>query len=235
MSLEAIRKSILGEAESKAKAEQSEADAQAAAIIKDAESRAKDILKQAEEEARREEGRMRLEASSGLETERNSMVIEAKSKVIESILDQVRKEVARRVREEGMEKVLKSGLRQFAEVYQGSDFVIRTNKTNAAIAKGKHTVEIDNVDGFIISTPDRKIALNATVDAIVEGSIDEIRKMVADEVFSGSAERRIERAANAMERKSERAIVKGKPEKRKQRLPANPRKSAKAKRTKRRR
>jgi vacuolar-type H+-ATPase subunit E/Vma4 len=235
MSLEAIRKSILGEAESKAKAEQSEADAQAAAIIKDAEDRAKGILKQAEEEARHEEGRMRLEASSGLETERNSMVIEAKSKVIESILDQVRKEVARRVREEGMEKVLKSGLKQFAEVYQGSDFVIRTSKRNAAMVKGKHTIEVDNVDGFIISTPDRKIALNATVDAIVESSIDEIRKMVADEVFSGSAERKIERAANAMERKSERAIVKGKPGKGRQKLPATQRKSAKAKRTRRRR
>ncbi len=230
MSLEAIRKSILGEAESKAKAEQSEAESEAAKIVREAQERAKSILKQAEDDARREEERMRLEATAGLETERNAMIIEAKGKVVEQALGQVRGDVERKVRQEGMEKILKSGLKQFGSVYPGNDFVVRTSKGNASLVKGKQKVEIASVDGFVLTTPDRKIALNATVDSIVNDSMDDIRKMVADEIFSGSAERKIERAANAMEKKSKKTIAKEKTRPKKAKKAAKPAKARKTKR-----
>ena len=230
MSLEAIRKSILGEAEAKAKAEQSEADSEAAKIVRDAQERAKAILTQAEDEARREEERMRLEAAAGLETERNAMVIEAKGKVIEHFLGQVREDISRRVRQEGMEKILKSSLKQFASVYPGNDFVVRTSKKNASLVKGRQKVEVASVDGFVIATPDRKIALNATVDSVVDGNMDDIRKMVADEIFSGSAGRKIEHATDAMERKSEKSMVKGKARPKKSKKAAKPAKARKIKR-----
>ncbi len=205
MSLDAIRKSILGEAESKVKEEQGEADAEAERIVKEAQARAKEILKRGEDAARREEERMRLEAAAGLETERNTLVIEAKGRVVEQALAQVRREVERRVRADGLERILKSGVKQFAEASGGAEYVVRTSKRNASLVKGKQKVEYGDVDGFILSTPDGKLSLNATVETVVEYGIDGIRRMVADELFSGSAERKIERAASAIGKRGDKA------------------------------
>ncbi|MEM3839301.1 MAG: V-type ATP synthase subunit E [Candidatus Micrarchaeaceae archaeon] len=195
MSLEAIRKSIIEEAEAKAKAERQAAEAEAAKILKEAKDRADSLLKEAEEEARREAERMRMEAEAGLETERNSAILESKGRVIEEALKHVRKEVEDRIRSEGMGKILNAALKQFSEVYQGSDFVIKTNKKNVALVKDKGTVEAGDVDGFVLSTPDGRIALNATVASIVDNRIDGIRKMVANELFPKAIENRMEKAA----------------------------------------
>ncbi len=213
MSLEAIRKSILGEAESKAKAEQSEASSEAEKMVKEAESKAKALLKQAEAEAKAEETRMRNEAAAGLETERNAMVIEAKGKVVEKVLDSVKGQVERNIKSSNMDRMFKAAMKQFSELGDADDAVIRTSKKNAALMKGRHNVEYTNVDGFVISTDDGKISLNATVDALVEGKTEEIRKIVSEEVFTGSQEKKIAKATSSMAKKSGKVIAKKMPKK----------------------
>lgn len=217
MSLEAIRKSILSEAEAKAKAERGEADAEAERIVSGAHEKAKATFKQAQDEARLEGERMRREAAAGLETERNTMVIEAKGKVVEQALGRVRSEIEREIEKEDLERILKAGIKQFSEV-SGGEMVVRTSKRNAALIKGKYKVEYADVDGFVLCTPDKRIALNATVDSVVDRSLDEVRKMVAGEAFTGREEKMIAKATN---RAGKKRVVKAPAKKTGKRRPAH--------------
>ncbi len=196
MSLEAIRKNILAEAEGKAKAISAEASSEADAISSEAEVRAGSIVKNASEDAKREVERLWKESDAGLETEKNTMIVEARGAVLEHALKTVRSEAQRSLERENLQGILKSGLKQFSAVTGGSDAVIRTSKKNASLLNGRsNKVEYGDVDGFIISTPDGKISLNATVESIVDRELDTIRKLVADEIFTPSEERRIAQAS----------------------------------------
>ncbi len=196
MSLEAIRKNILAEAEEKAKAINAQASSEAGAISGEAEARAREIVKAAEEESRREVARLWKESEAGLETEKSTMITEARGAVLEKALKTVRSDAERSLAKDNMQGILKSGLRQFSSITGGNEAVIRTSRRNAHLVKGRgNRVEYGDINGFVFSTHDGKISLNATVESIVDRELDTIRKLVADEIFTASDEKKIAQAA----------------------------------------
>lgn len=204
MTLDAIKKSILSDAEAKASEIGSEATKEAHRIVKDAEERAKEIVRSAEQEAERETARLRQEAVAGAEMEASSMLLEARGEVVERVLKRVIDMVESELSKSSMQRILDMGVKQFRDVSSG-EIVIRTSRKNAALLKGsKYEVVQDNVDGFMISTRDGKVALNATVGSIVERQADVARKLISDELF-GERGRREAKAPVKRQRKAPKA------------------------------
>ncbi len=184
MSLDAIRKSIVGDAEAKASAIDAEADSEAKRIVHDAEARAKEAIKSAEHEAEAEAERMRKEAVAGAETEANSIMLEAKGEAVERSLSSVASRLEPELARHGMKKILDSSIRQFKQIGVAEAFRIKTSKKNAQLLKGsKFDVEYADVDGFVICSLDGSVALNATVGSIVDRERDDARKLISQEMF----------------------------------------------------
>ncbi len=185
MSLDAIKKSIISDAQAKASAIDSEASSESKRIVKEAEEKAKGILSRADSEAKTEADRLVKEARAGAETEANSMILEARGAAIERALKSVSSSVEKTISHEYSKKLFESGLAQFREVSNSTPKVM-TSKKNANLLKGtKFGVEYSEIDGFIFSTDDGRIRLNASVDSVVEKSLDGARKLISKELFGG--------------------------------------------------
>ncbi len=187
MSLDAIKKSILSDAQAKASAIDSEASSESKRIVKEAEEKAKGILSRADLEAKAEADRLVKEARAGAETEANSMILEARGIAIERALKSVSSNVEKTISHEYSKKLFESGLSQFRDVSNSTPKVI-TSKKNANLLKGtKFGVEYSEIDGFIFSTDDGRIRLNASVGSVVEKSLDGARKLISKELFGEHA------------------------------------------------
>lgn len=189
MPLETLRKSITKEAEEKSAEIVKEAEKEASRIIREAEEQAKEMKKAADAEAEKEAQRLRKEGESGTEIEASSMLLEARDTATERALQKSLGRLRDELSKKTMKKVLDQGMKQFAElVGSGSAIVIKTAKQNADIVKGMgHKIEYTDIDGFIICSPDGKIALNATVSSIIEGQAENARRIIGAELFGERA------------------------------------------------
>jgi vacuolar-type H+-ATPase subunit E/Vma4 len=185
MALDEIKKSIMHDAYSRSSAIESEAGRQVSAIRHEAEESAKHILKSAEEEAEKEVVRLKNEHKAALDMEVSALILDAKGKAVERSLKAVMEKVRSSMEnEEGMKKILAHGIKQFAEIASEDAIIVSTSKRNAATLKGKgYDIEYADVDGFMLYTKDKRIALNATVSNIVNGEADAARRVVAAELF----------------------------------------------------
>ena len=205
MPLDAIRKNILADAESKAEAIESEAAKESARILKEAQDEANSMLKGVQAESKKEAERLRKESEAGLETESNTMAIQARGAVIEHVLSSVVEDIKKSLERDSMEKILNASIKQFSELNTGEDFVVIASKKYSSMLNGKnYSTEYGAINGFMLYTKDRKIALNATIDNIVERNIDTIRKLVASEVFT-SRDFKMPKAASSSGGRSKRA------------------------------
>lgn len=185
MTLDAIRKSILDEAEENASSMEKESSKEAERIINDAESRAKQIMKDAEKDAEREAERLRKESKAAAEIEAGSMLLQAQGEAIERAVGETMEQLAKEARKANMRKLVEQAIREFAEASGGREIVVRAGKKYADMVKGVDArVEYDNdVDGFVLSTSDSKISLNATVESLLESQSDAARRLAYDELF----------------------------------------------------
>jgi V/A-type H+-transporting ATPase subunit E len=189
MSLDAIKKSILSDAEARASAMDGDADSEARRILKEADEKAKTILKDAELAAAAESERLRKEAQASAETEANSILLEAKGEAVERALKKVVSQAERTLSKDYAKRLFDSGLRQFKEI-SGPRMVIKTSKKNAAMFRGgKYNVEYADISGFMFYTEDGKIALNATIPNIVDKEKDVARKFISRELFAETGTR----------------------------------------------
>lgn len=186
MSLDVIKRSIVSDADAKAKAIESDASREAARIVADAEKKAGAVLRQAKEDAEKEAARLWKEAEAGIETERNTLIVAAQGEVVSKYMKEVRDEIAKSVESKDLERIFEAGMKEFRRISDSEEVVVISGKRNSDIAKGRNVkVETGDIDGFVFCTPDRKISLNATVSGAVEKNIDTIRRAVAEELFGG--------------------------------------------------
>jgi len=191
MSLDAIKKSIISQAESKESAIDHEASDEASMIIKEAEDRAKRIIKDAESEAAREAQRMVKEAEAGADIEANSLIMSARGEAVERVLKRVMDGVGSQLSKQGMKKILDQSMKQFKQISQGGDIMIKTGRKNAPLFKdSKYEVEYGDIDGFMLYLDSGKVAINATVSSIVEHEREYARKVISSELFHAGSRRR---------------------------------------------
>ncbi len=190
MALDAIKKSILDESDSKSASIAKEAKQKAESIAKEALERSKTILKSAESDAAREVERLKRESSSGVDIEVNSILLDARGKALDRSVKAVMDKVCTAIEREGMKKILEKSVKQFSEMTGSEDILVRTAKKNAPLLKGLgYEVEYTDIDGFMLYTRDGKVALNATLKSVVEGELDYARRVIGEELFPHSSQR----------------------------------------------
>ena len=184
MTLEAIKKDILAEAEEKSAQAASEAIKEANRITKEAEEKANGIEKRAAQEAQHEVERLRKENEAGVEIEANAMLLAARGDAVERSLKKVLSGTGSSLEKGSMKKLLDLGMKQFSEITPKGEIVIKTSKKNASLLKESgHKIEYEDIDGFMLYTNDGKIALNATVGNIFQGQTEVARRIIAEELF----------------------------------------------------
>ena len=198
MALDAIKKSILDEADSRSAAIAEESERQADAVMKEASERSKQIIRSAEADSAREVERLRRESASGVDMEVNAILLDARGRALERALKAAIGKVASAVEKGGMERILESSVKQFSSMIGSDDILVRTSKKNAPLLKGKgYEVEYADVDGFMLYTRDGKVALNATVRSIVDGELDYARRAIDSELFGAGTQAAPKRAPRA--------------------------------------
>lgn len=215
MGLESIRKNILKDAAEKSAEISGEASGEASRIRKEASEKAKSMRKAAEAEAVAEAERLRKEAEAGTGMEANSMLLAARGEVIERSLPRVMSEVRAELSKNYMKKIFDSGMRQFSQIAGKEEMMVKTSKKNAELLKNfAGYVRYESVNGFIFSTKDGKVSLDAEIDGIMKKQEDYARKEVGTVLFGSKARtsaRRQRKARKAPNKKPKVKNTKRKP------------------------
>ncbi len=215
MTLEAIRKSLEKEAGSKASDMEKEASAEAERIISDAKQRAKQVANEIEARAANEMEKMQMESRASADIEAGAMLLEAQGEAVERSLRNVMSALSKEIGKTDMKKLLEKGLKEFEKSYGSRGLIISVSKKNAAIAKGLGAkVEYMDDNGFVITTEDGKIALNASAESLLASEKGSARSLVYEGLF-GKPHAHVPSAVRKKNTKKVRARTKAKGKKRK--------------------
>lgn len=188
MSLDSIKKDILSEAESKARAEEKAGSDEAASILSEARKRASEILKAAKAEAEHESERLRQENDAGLEIEAGTILNEARGLVVEKAVKELKELVDKELMRSQAEKLLKRAAKEFSETIGSEDFAIRTRKSNASLLRNiEGRREYADIDGFVLVSDDGRMAMRIVPSEITDKYMDVLRKNVSARLFKGHA------------------------------------------------
>ncbi len=185
MSLESITRKILEDARARAAAIDKEAKDAEDSIIGEAREKARSILEQGKSDASAEAARIAAEAKAGAEIEANALLLEARGSATERELQGVLDIARRELVKNRMAAILESSVKQFKRLNSGMP-KIAADRRSAALLKGRgYSMEQGSADGFVLSSSDGSLSLDATVDSIVRHEADAARGLVSAELFKG--------------------------------------------------
>ncbi len=186
MALDAIKHSIIADAQAKAAAIDKDGSAKAKAILDQARIRADKILEEAGKQAEAEAERINSESKAGAEIEANVIILEAKGLVIEQALSELLALAKKELIKSGMKTILADAIKQFRRL---TDDELIVFAGPAAYAVGKisgATLKRGDVEGFILSNASGTITIEASIDAIIRSETDSARSILLPELFGYS-------------------------------------------------
>ncbi len=193
MSLNELRNEIEKEAKSSVSRIRKEGSDEEKRILKEAEEKAKEILKEAELEAEAIRERIRKEGDANIEMERKSILLQAREEVLEKEISKIREKIKSEAKK-NYEKIFDGAIKKFSQIVQKKDIVVCTGKENMRILK-EHGIggEYEDIDGFILSSKDNSISLDATIQHMIESNIESVKNFALDSFFGELPEAREEK------------------------------------------
>jgi len=183
MALEELRRDIEHEARLAASKLDSEGEAEAKAIVENAKKSANEMRKKAIEGANAEAEQRKRENLIALEMELSSMLSAAKEESLDRQMKQFGALVAKRL-QASEQSLIKSALKSFSELMPLEHSVIRIDKRNAQLAKQYGSeIESAEIKGIVISSPDKKITADASIDGLLESHKDTMRRILSKAMF----------------------------------------------------
>ncbi len=184
MAIEDLIQEIKNDAEAEVEDIIKRANKEAEEIIKNArekaEEKAEEIIKNADKEAETAKARILAIARRNA----NKYIIEAKEKLINECIEEIRKELKKlpsRQYKKFVEKSMKEAINEIKDGY-----ILVSRKEDEEIAhkmgievKGK----IDAIGGIIIKSRDGSKEINSTFDALLERMKDELRIKIAEKLW----------------------------------------------------
>ncbi|MFH0836160.1 MAG: V-type ATP synthase subunit E family protein [Candidatus Micrarchaeota archaeon] len=184
MGIDDLKKEIVEDADSQAKKMLEEARAQARQITADAKQNAKKIVSDGKEKSLKEAVEKNIEISSA-RLQGRKLMSEAKDAVVRKVFEDLRIELAAFAKSKEYPAVLAKLAKQ-AVAELGEEAVLHVRKQDAALLKGAGKVSSDYLDcigGLIAETPDKRIRVDCTFEALIESHEDEIRQKCFEEFF----------------------------------------------------
>lgn len=202
MPLDALQREIAEEAGRKADAIEEKARKEADAILKSAKARADAADSEFERELKEEIGRIGLEYRSSREMQEKNILLSARERLTEDLVDRVRAAVTKRVREKGYKRLFDSAMREAQKISPMKDLTLVMDKQDAKFAKGfTGRITYARIDGLVIYAAGDKIKIDATLDTLFDRNRDLVKEAIRRGVFG-------EKAGGAAARPSARRAVK---------------------------
>lgn len=186
MGLDELRKEIRGQTAKEASHIKAEGRKEADAIIAEARKQAEKLLADAEHKASSEaEAREAQVSAARLEAKR--IQAEATGAVTQHVLSELREELERMPAAAKKYKPLLKALIQEGIRETGKDAVVLVRKRDLPLAKelGYKAEACECTGGAIITTPDGRIRINNSFEAILEENDELLRQKIFEELFAG--------------------------------------------------
>ncbi len=212
MSLDALHREILDEARRKSGAIEAQAGKEADAILKEARARARAVDEAFERELKEEIGRISLEYLSAREMQERNILLSARERRIDGLVERVRGAVMKRVRERGYKRLFDSAIREALKVSPAEGLTLVMDRQDARFAKGfPGKVRYAKMDGLVIYAAEGRIKIDATLGKLFDRDRDLVKEAIRNGVFGTP------RAAAAKKRPAGKAAKKRVPRPRKRR------------------
>lgn len=207
MPLDALHREILDDARRKAGAVEANARKEAGAILKGAKARADAADGAFERELKDEIGRISLEYRSAREMQERNILLAARERLTEELVERVRGAVMKRVREKGYRRLFDAAIREALKISPAEGLTLVMDKQDAKFAAGfKGKVKYERMDGLVIYASGGRIKIDATLDTLFNRNRDAVKEALRRGVFgaerSGAAKGRAARKPQARARKA---------------------------------
>ncbi|MBI4361303.1 hypothetical protein HY572_06045 [Candidatus Micrarchaeota archaeon] len=182
MSLDQLRKEIRHEAESQRKHALAEAKKQADAILAEAEQQAKALVQKAKADAALEaEGKLTQVSAARLKAKKR--IAEARDHLVQQQLQQARQALAKFADSPKYAGVLKKLADEAAEkIGKNAQLFAREKDVPKLKKMGYSAEEMDCLGGCVAATPDGRIRVNNTLEALFEENEEKLRQKIFEEL-----------------------------------------------------
>ncbi|MCR4335184.1 MAG: V-type ATP synthase subunit E family protein [archaeon] len=186
MSLENVRENLIQEAKKEERRLLSEAEKEASAIILEAKEQAKRIKNEEKKKASEAVERDSHERISVAKLKANKIVSEARNKLVDDSVNEIWEDFKDSPKKKGYEAFLKKQIKE-AEKELGKATIVMVNSTDVKVAekysKNVQTQGVNISGGAIVSTKDKSVSIDSSLESIFENNEKEIRGTVFKELF----------------------------------------------------
>jgi vacuolar-type H+-ATPase subunit E/Vma4 len=183
MPLEELQKSIEQEAKAAASKLQEEGDGESERILAAAKQAAAALKRSAKEKAVSEVTQRERDMLTEIENDTQSILSAAKEEAISKYVKPFDAAVRKKLQAK-QKDMIKAALKNFSDVAPLRQASVKISKKNAALVEGLvANIEYADIDGIIVSSADKKITADATVDGLVESNADVARRILARGMF----------------------------------------------------
>lgn len=222
MGLESLCKEILERAHTQAEEADKEASAQMHEIVRQAHVQAKATLEEAQEEGKAFVDSERSEKLSAARLEAGRLLSEARESAVNSALEKVWAEFAKRRQMAGYREALGRLAKKAVDELGHPKPVVFANAQDAKLLRGKYRISdkaLDCAGGVAAETPDGKIRVDYTFEEIFTHSREAVRKEIYArmEMHEGDAPQAAVRKMKKPKAKSKKAKMAAKKKARRKR------------------
>ncbi|MBI4210583.1 MAG: hypothetical protein HY544_03710 [Candidatus Diapherotrites archaeon] len=186
MGMENLRKSLMQEAQAEARKISAEAEKQAEKAIAEAKEKARAIIAGARQAAKESSEAQKAERLSAAQLKARKIVTEAKNRKTEEALAMAWKEFSAIPESKGYEAFMKKAITGAEREFAGKA-VVRVREEDMKMAKrlskGVSPEPARISGGAIVSSPDGKVSVDCSLEAMFEQKKEDIRKTIYLEMF----------------------------------------------------
>jgi vacuolar-type H+-ATPase subunit E/Vma4 len=184
MPLDALQKEILDDAKRASGEIEAKARREADAIIREAKARAGASNEEFERGLSDEIGRISLEYRSAREMQERNLLLSARERLVDGLVDRIRAHVLKRVRERGYKKIFDSAIKEALKISPMDGLTLVMDKKDAKFARGfSGRIKYAKVDGLTVYAADGRIKIDATLDTLFDRNRDAVKEAVRRGVF----------------------------------------------------
>ncbi|MAG18398.1 MAG: hypothetical protein CL944_02910 [Candidatus Diapherotrites archaeon] len=184
MGFENIKENLLQEAKREEKRILGEAEKEASSIINQAKEQAGKIKTEEKKKASEAVERDRHEKISAAKLKSNKIISDARNKLADYSLDEIWNDFKESPKKKGYSVFLKKQIKD-AEKQLGKNTIVTINSSDSNTVK-KYSKNIQKAGisgGAIISTKDKNVSIDSSLESIFENNREEIRGTVFKELF----------------------------------------------------
>jgi vacuolar-type H+-ATPase subunit E/Vma4 len=203
--LDALQKEILDEARKKSTAIEKGAMEEAEAVIREAKAKANAANEAFERELKDEMSRMSFEYKSSREMQERNILLAARERLIDDLVERARATVVKRIREKGYKRLFDSAIAEARKISPMEDLTLVIDKDDARYAKGfTGKIKYAKSDGLVVYAAGGRIRIDATLDTLFDRNRAAVREALMSGIFGTRMSAGARKAAGAKSRPAKR-------------------------------